>query len=149
MQMADLHKVRVRAFVDEPEIGRLQRGQEVEVTWDALPGRVWKGTLESLPTTVVQHGTRMVGEVTCVMDNERPEAAAQHQRKRGHDHGAAGKRVDRSPRSDASGLRRTVRFQVVNGELKRRNVTTSVSNLTRIAVTGGLPDNAMLALGAT
>ena len=69
VQVADLHKVRVRAFVDEPDIGKLQKGQVVEVTWDALPGRVWKGTLETLPTTVVQHGTRMVGEVTCVVDN--------------------------------------------------------------------------------
>ena len=67
VQVADLHKVRVRAFVDEPEIGKLQRGQLVEITWDALPGRVWKGTIEMLPTTVVQHGTRMVGEVTCVV----------------------------------------------------------------------------------
>jgi hypothetical protein len=39
-------------------------------------------------------------------------------------------------------------FQVVDGELKRKNVTTSVSNLTRVAVTGGLSDNAVLALGA-
>ena len=60
----------IRAFVDEPEIGKLEQGQLVEVTWDALPGRVWKGTLETLPTTVVQHGTRMVGEVTCVIQNE-------------------------------------------------------------------------------
>ena len=39
-------------------------------------------------------------------------------------------------------------FQVVNGELRRRNVTTSVSNLTRVEVTSGLSDNAVLALGA-
>ena len=39
-------------------------------------------------------------------------------------------------------------FEVVNGELKRRNVTTSVSNFTRIQVTRGLSDNAVLALGA-
>ena len=62
VQVADLHKVRVRAFVDEPEIGKLRPGQVVEVTWDALPGRVWQGKLETLPTTVVQHGTRTVGE---------------------------------------------------------------------------------------
>jgi hypothetical protein len=36
----------------------------------------------------------------------------------------------------------------VNGELKRRNVSTAVSNLTRIQVTSGLSDNAVLALGA-
>ena len=46
VQLADVHKVRVRAFVDEPEIGRLRKGQQVEVTWDALPRRVWKGELK-------------------------------------------------------------------------------------------------------
>lgn len=32
VQVADLHRVRVRTFVDEPEIGKLQKGQAVEVT---------------------------------------------------------------------------------------------------------------------
>jgi len=148
VQVADLHKVRVRAFVDEPEIGKLQRGQLVEITWDALPGRVWKGTIELLPTTVVQHGTRMVGEVTCVVENGdlkllpntnvsvavvtmRQQNALTVPREAIH--------------QDADGQ---YVFEVVNGELKRRNVTTSVSNLTRIQVTSGLSDNAVLALGA-
>jgi len=148
IQAADLHNVRVRAFVDEPEIGRLREGQTVEVTWDALPGRVWQGTLETLPTTVVQHGTRMVGEVTCVIANsdlkllpntnvsvavvtERQQNAIIIPREAIH--------------QDAGGQ---YVFQVVDGELKRRNVTTSVSNLTRVAVTSGLSDNAVLALGA-
>jgi HlyD family secretion protein len=39
-------------------------------------------------------------------------------------------------------------FEVVDGELKRRNVKTSVSNLTRVEVTSGLSDNAVIALGA-
>jgi HlyD family secretion protein len=148
VQVADLHKVRVRAFVDEPEIGRLQPGQVVEVTWDALPGRVWKGTVETLPTTVVQHGTRTVGEVTCVVNNEdlkllpntnvsvaivtaRRENALTVPREAIH--------------QDEKGQ---YVFQVVDGELRRRNVTTSVSNLTRVEVTSGLQDNAQLALGA-
>jgi len=40
-------------------------------------------------------------------------------------------------------------YQVVNGELKRRDVQTSVSSFTRIAITSGLPDGAVLALGTT
>jgi len=148
VQVADLHKVRVRAFVDEPEIGKLQPGQLVEVSWDALPGRVWKGTLETLPTTVVQHGTRMVGEVTCVIENgdlkllpntnvsvavvtARQQDALTVPREAIH--------------QDADGQ---YVFQVVDGELRRRNVKTSVSNLTRVEVTSGLSDNAVLALGA-
>src|ERR1700743_1658608 len=49
IQVANLDKVRVRAFVDEPEIGRLAKGQQVEVKWDAMPGRTWKGTLTRVP----------------------------------------------------------------------------------------------------
>ncbi len=149
VQVADLHKVRVRAFIDEPELGKLQNGQEVEVTWDALAGRVWKGRLETLPTTVVQRGTRMVGEVTCVVDNSdlkllpntnvgvavitaRVENALTVPRESVH--------------QDSKGQ---YVYQVVNGELRRRNVQTSVANLTQIAVTGDLADGAVLALGAT
>ena len=148
VQVADLHKVRVRAFVDEPEIGKLRKGQLVEVTWDAIPGRVWQGTVDALPTTVVQRGTRMVGEVTCVVENNdlkllpntnisvavviaRQQNALTVPREAVH--------------QDAQGQ---FVFQVVNGELQRRDVKTSVANLTRIQVTSGLTDNAVLALGA-
>ncbi|MFZ0704335.1 MAG: efflux RND transporter periplasmic adaptor subunit [Candidatus Korobacteraceae bacterium] len=148
VQVADLHKVRVRAFVDEPEIGRLRKGQTVEVTWDALPGRVWKGEVETLPTVIVQRATRNVGEVTCIVDNsdlrllpntnvtvaviiERQENVLTVPREAIHE--------------DAES--RYV-FQVVNGELKRRNVQTAVSDLTRVEVTSGLSEHASVALGA-
>ena len=45
LQMADLRKVLVRAFVDEPDVGRLAAGDVLEVTWDAVPGRVWPTVL--------------------------------------------------------------------------------------------------------
>ena len=147
-QVADLHKVRVRAFVDEPEIGRLRKGQAVEVTWDALPGRVWKGEVETLPTVIVQRNTRNVGEITCIVDNsdlrllpntnvtvavivERQENVLTVPRESIHQD-PAGRYV----------------FQVINGELKRREVQTSVSDLTRVEVTSGLSDHAVVALGA-
>ena len=52
LQEADLSRVLVRAFVDEPDIGRLQAGQIVEITWDAVPGRTWTGTVSTVPSTV-------------------------------------------------------------------------------------------------
>ena len=52
VQMANLDKLQVRAFVDEPEIGRLSKGQEVEISWDAMPGHVWHATLTRVPTVV-------------------------------------------------------------------------------------------------
>src|SRR5207249_11399812 len=33
-EMADLHKVRVRAFIDEPELGALEANEPVKITWD-------------------------------------------------------------------------------------------------------------------
>jgi HlyD family secretion protein len=68
--VADLKQVRVRAFVDEPELGELVAGQAIEITWDALPGRSWKGHTSQLPRQVVQHGTRSVGELLCPIGNE-------------------------------------------------------------------------------
>ncbi len=72
-QMADLRRVRVRAFVDEPELGLLERGQPVEITWDAVPNRVWTGVTEQLPKAVVARGTRTVGELLCSVNNEKLE----------------------------------------------------------------------------
>jgi HlyD family secretion protein len=148
VQVADLHHVRVRAFVDEPDIGRLQKGQPVEIAWDALPGRTWKGTIESLPTNVVQRGTRMVGEVTCILDNADLKllpntnvSVAVIQAR--HENALTVPRE--AVRQDADGK---YVFEIVNGELKRRNVQTSVSNLTRVEITSGIPDGAVLALGA-
>jgi HlyD family secretion protein len=41
----------------------------VRITWDAMPGREWKGFVESVPLQVVPLGTRQVGEVLCTIDN--------------------------------------------------------------------------------
>jgi HlyD family secretion protein len=65
--------VRVRAFIDEPELGSLEENQIVEITWDALPDRVWTGHTEMVPKEVVPHGTRSVGETLCSVENENLE----------------------------------------------------------------------------
>ena len=68
-EMADLDKVRVRAFVDEPDLGGLEPGLPVRITWDALPNEVWKGQTENIPKQVVARGSRSVGELLCSVDN--------------------------------------------------------------------------------
>jgi HlyD family secretion protein len=73
MEMADLHKVRVRAFIDEPEMGALEVGQPVKITWDALPNRVWQGKTEVIPKQVVVRGSRSVGELLCSVENDKIE----------------------------------------------------------------------------
>jgi len=61
--------VRVRVYVDEPELGRVAAGQKVRITWDALPGKGWTGTVERRPAAVIALGTRQVGEVLCTIRN--------------------------------------------------------------------------------
>ena len=72
-EMADLHKVRVRAFIDEPELGGLEPGEPVRITWDALPNRAWMGKTQVIPKQVVVHGPRSVGELLCEVDNQKLE----------------------------------------------------------------------------
>lgn len=72
-EMADLHKVRVRAFIDEPELGALEANEPVKITWDALPSRSWVGKTEVLPKQVVPHQNRSVGELLCAVDNDKLE----------------------------------------------------------------------------
>jgi HlyD family secretion protein len=68
-ETADLKHVRVRAFVDEPDLGWLATGQEVHVTWDGKPGEIWNGQTEQIPKEVVPRQSRSVGEVLCSVDN--------------------------------------------------------------------------------
>jgi HlyD family secretion protein len=72
-EMADLRHVRVRAFMDEPDLGPLAQNQGVQVLWDAMPSRVWNGKVEQVPKQVVARGSRSVGEVLCSVDNDKVE----------------------------------------------------------------------------
>lgn len=64
-----LDTLRVRVYVDEPELGRVAKGLPVTITWDALSGKQWQGVVERLPTEIKPLGTRQVGEVLCTIDN--------------------------------------------------------------------------------
>jgi len=148
VQVADLSRVKVVAFVDEPDIGRLAKGQTVNVTWDALPGRSWHGTVTQVPTTVVSRGARTVGEVECEVDNSDRKllpnvnvsvtiVTSKHENVL---------TVPREAIHQANGKR--FLLEVVGDNLVRRDVETSVSNLTDIEINGGISDGARVALGA-
>jgi HlyD family secretion protein len=147
-QVADLRTVQVVGYVDEPEIGRLAPGLKVTVTWDALPGRVWQGTVTRVPMTVTQLGTRVVGDITCLVDNSDmkllPNVNVNVAITTAQDSNVL--TVSREAVRQDDGKRYV--FEVANGELKRRNVTTSISNPTRIEITSGLNENAVVVLSA-
>ncbi len=71
--VAELRKVRLRAFVDESDMGHLKLDQPVKITWDAMPDREWSGKTEQIPQQVEARGTRSVGEVLCSVDNDKLE----------------------------------------------------------------------------
>lgn len=64
-----LDRVRVTVYVDEPDLGKVRKGELVTITWEAVPGHQWKGEVDKLPTQVAPLGTRQVGEVGCIIEN--------------------------------------------------------------------------------
>ncbi len=73
MDVADLNRIQVRAYFDEPEIGKLANGQPVSIVWDAKPDRVWHGHIAHAPTTIITYGTRNVGECIITVDDARED----------------------------------------------------------------------------
>lgn len=148
LQEGDLSHMLVRTFVDEPDIGRLATGQKIEVTWDAIPGRIWTGVVSTIPATVKLRGSRNVGEVTCTVDN--------HDLRLLPNVNVGVTVVTAEHTGVLTLLREAVRmddtkpyvFQVVDDRLVRREVEISLQNLTRIEVTAGVPENAVVALSA-
>ncbi len=148
LQMADLRTVMVRALVDEPDVARLALGNPIEITWDAVPGRVWRATVTDIPSTVKLHGARNVGETTSIVDNKDLKllpninvgvtiVTAEHDK------------VLVVPR-EALRMDDTKPYVLlVSGhELKRRDVETSLFNLTQVEVTRGLSAKDVVAIGS-
>ena len=148
LQEGDLSHMLVRSFVDEPDIGRLATGQKIEVTWDALPGRIWTGVVSTIPATVKLRGARNVGEVTCTVDNHDLRLLPNVN---------VGVTVITAEHSGVlTVLREAVRmddtkpyvYQVADDKLIRREVEVSLQNLTRVEITAGVPENAVVALSS-
>ncbi|MDR0843575.1 MAG: HlyD family efflux transporter periplasmic adaptor subunit [Acidobacteriota bacterium] len=66
-------KIRLRAYVDEPDLGRVAKGQSVIITWDGLPDRQWKGVVERPAEQVVATNNRTIGYVLCSIEGETDE----------------------------------------------------------------------------
>jgi HlyD family secretion protein len=148
LQEGDLSKMLVRSFVDEPEIGRLATGQKIEVIWDALPGRIWTGTVSTVPSTVKLRGARNVGEVTCSVDNRDLRLLPNIN---------VGVTIITAEHSGVLILpREAVRmddtkpyvYEIENGELKRLDVEVSLQNLTQVEITARLPEHSQVALSS-
>jgi HlyD family secretion protein len=152
INVADLTKLQIRAYFDEPEIGKLSAGQPVTITWEAKPNLVWHGHVKQAPTTVITYGTRNVGECLITVDDARGDllpntnvtvrvTTARHDN------------VLSVPR-EALHTDGSVNFvyKIVNNKLVRTPVEiapNAVVNLTRAEITSGLSEGDLVALRAT
>jgi len=149
-EMADLHKVRVRAFIDEPEMGGLEPGLPVKITWDALPTRSWAGRTEITPKQVVPRGSRSVGELLCSVDNDKLELLPNTN---------VNVRINSRERLNVLTVPRgtvetiagqsyvfVVKSGVGNAVLEKRSIQVGVADATSYEVVSGLGPDAVVAL---
>ena len=152
-EMADLHEVRVRAFIDEPELGGLEPGEPVRITWDALPNRAWMGKTQVIPKQVVARNARSVGELLCEVNNDKLELLPNinvsvriNSRERIN--------VLTVPRGavEAQGGQRFVFVVLRNAlgvgkaTLEKREIHVGIADATNYEVLGGLQEGEMVAL---
>ena len=149
LDLADLNRIQVRAYFDEPEIGKLSAGQSVKIVWDARAGQVWHGHIELAPTTVITYGTRNVGECIITVDDARGDLLPNTN---------VTVTVTTSQAFNVLSLPREALhtegqsnyvFRVINGKLVRTPVQVGVINLTRVEITSGLTERDSVALSAT
>jgi HlyD family secretion protein len=152
INVADLTKLQIRAYFDEPEIGKLADGQPVTITWEAKPNLVWHGHVEQAPTTVITYGTRNVGECLITVDDARGDLLPNTN---------VTVRVTTARHNNVLSVPRealhtegsvTFVYKIVNNKLVRTPVEiapSAVVNLTRAEITSGLNEGDLIALGAT
>ncbi len=146
-EIGRLERVRVRVYVDEPELGRVQVGQPVIITWDAKPGQKWEGTVEKTPSAIEALGTRQVGEVVATIDNHGRELVP-------------GTNVNAEIRTNVAANALTIPKEALRREggevgvfvlrdgdtLAWQTVETGASSVTRVQVLKGLKDGDAVAL---
>jgi len=145
--VGQLDRLRVRVYVDEPELGRVRVGQPVKITWDAQPDRNWKGMVERLATEITTLGTRQVGEVQCTIDN--PD----HQLVPGTNINAfiettsiAGALTVPKEAIRRDGNNADVYVLEGGNTVRRKRIGTGASSVTRTQVTNGLTEEEPIAL---
>ncbi len=147
IDVADLNKIQVHAYFDEPEIGKLAVGQAVKITWDAKPSQTWHGHITVAPTTVVTYGTRNVGECLITVDDARGDllpntnvivtvTVAQRFN------------TLTIPREALHSEGGDFVYRIVNNKLVRTPVQVGLLNLIRVEITHGLSEKDIVARNA-
>lgn len=149
LSLADLDRLRVRANVDQVDLGRVQPGQGVVISANAFPGRRWHGVITELVPNVVVKDSRSVADGLARL--EPPTDGL-----------VPGMTVDIeiivAEASDVltvpneavlhEGEQRFV-YRVAGRRLRKTPVTTGLSSVAEVAITSGLEDGAVVVVGPT
>ena len=150
VQVANLRKLQIRAYFDEPEIGQLKLGQPVSIVWAAKPTQQWHGHIVAVPTTIITYGgTRNVGECLISVDdadgvllpNTNVTVTVTELEHRN---------VLSLPREalQTQGMNNYV-YRIVGERLVKTPIQVDLTNNERFEITGGLNEGDLVALGAT
>ena len=149
LQMADLTKLQVRAYFDEPELGALHAGQPATIVWDALPNHAWHGRILSMPSTIITYTTRNVGEVLLSVDDADGKLLPSTNVKVT----VTEQKLDNVltiPREALHSENGKDYVYLLHGKtLRRQQVTKGALNLTQVQIVKGLAENATVALSTT
>jgi HlyD family secretion protein len=149
LQLADLSKLQVHAYFDEPEIGDLQLNNPVSIVWDAKPNLKFHGHIIRLPSSIIDYGTRRVGEVLISIDDSNgvllPNISV------------VVTVVTQEVRNALTVPREALHIEggrdyvyVVTGDtLRRALVSVGALNLTSVQILSGLKEHTVVALGTT
>lgn len=148
LDLADLNRIQVRAYFDEPEIGKLAVGQAVKIVWDAKPNQTWHGHISRAPSTVITYGTRNVGECIITVDDAQGDLLPNTN---------VTVTVTTSQRFNVLSVPREALhtedgyfvYRIVQDKLVRTPVVVGATNLTRVEIVSGLTEKDMVALNAT
>jgi HlyD family secretion protein len=149
LEAADLSKLQVRAYFDEPEIGDLQLNDPVSIVWDAKPDLKFHGHIIRMPSNIITYGTRSVGEVLVsiedsngvLLPNTTVVVTVVTQQVRN------ALTVPREALHVEGG--RDYVYVVSGGTLHRSPVEVGAINLTMVQIVKGLTEHTVVALGTT
>jgi HlyD family secretion protein len=148
IRVADLNHVEIRAFFDEPEIGKLHSGQPVSIVWDGRQDRTWHGHIKQAPIAATALGTRSVGECIIAVDDSKEDLLPNTNvivtvTIQQHLHALS---IPRTALQMDNGSPYV--FRVEDGKLIKTSVQTGIVNLDRAEIVQGLTENEVVAVNA-
>jgi HlyD family secretion protein len=73
LHVADLSKIRIRADFYEQDVGMLQLGQPVRITWEGNSNRTWHGRISAKPLALTRSGALSFGRCTIEINDAKGE----------------------------------------------------------------------------